>query len=87
MIIPGQVLQRVARAQAIGNDRGGDAGPRDDELAECTTWVDLDLARLARPREEALGETFGACSTRSSEASSSERISIWPAREALTSFP
>ena len=54
--------QRIAGAQTIGDDRRGDAGPRDDELAECALWIDIDLARLtglARPREQARGKALG----------------------------
>jgi len=56
------VRQRIAGAQTIGDDRRGDAGPRDDELAECALWIDIDLARLtglARPREQARGKALG----------------------------
>jgi len=62
MVIPGQVRQRIASAQAVGDNGDGDAGSRDDELAEPASWVDLDLAwlaGLARPREETLGEALG----------------------------
>jgi hypothetical protein len=74
------VRERLSGAQTVGDDRGRDAGTRDDELGEGTARLDLrpPAVRPARGSTgRGVGETFRvALDALEREASSGRALSI-----------